>query len=777
MDVREIVRSVEKRDGSLAGGETLVVAAHVAQMQQWIVRQGLNFYPLQDDSKGNRKKKIDEVLKSNLMDLYYDPIVSTFLCSGSVLWYLRPTGSEGYEIHWYRGGEAEDPECQYWAYYKSGGRDLAQVVVRYSYEEEEGNPYGVITGTGSNIRWVRLTITADHIIDERSYDQPSLRPGGSQAGISGYGTGAYQRSVQVNSLKFIPCAISPNYATYPGDRGKSEFGWLARAIENENDMRSAMVENVFCFSSPTLVTSRPKQQVVEALDGFDGTVNSRPSWSSQNGYGTNSSPATRKSSVWVRDGRYNWPGASALSGGRSGGRVAKIIGNVLPEERFGYIFPDPINGDQWRFAQEYREGIHESLGGIDPLGQRAGMTFGEVKSLFGKVAATANKKCRSLWTHGLARLLEMVVFIEEEVFMASYREYLVTASPHAKSFQLQLSKGIPIDDGQILQDYVEGGFVKPPGVSGLAPYGDRSILWRWSGPVFEKTSEDRQKDSIVVRNQQELGVGSLQALQELFPEKEPREIEGMLTGVPFRFISSVSGSLGTLLQLQQQLSSIEDPQNPGYPLSIRIDLTTVIQEQIKSLEREISYGSRFDSANSISDAVPSISPGLSNASSVNASAASANAGNSGWANAASPSGVFLPGQLGLPATNTAPAIGGLAFQRSAVSPGGTPASVHPAGAGNPGWSGGFGDRQGSDSGASEWQKPIPSGGTVLRPSSVYPSSSAYGNPSVPGIPPDLPPSMVRDFWNAANAESVPPVNGNPRRDSGGSGRAARRRKK
>jgi hypothetical protein len=62
------------------------------------------------------------------------------------------------------------------------------------------------------------------------------------------------------------------------------------------------------------------------------------------------------------------------------------------------------------------------------------MTFGEVKSLYGKVAATAKQKCLALWQHGLCKLLEMVVFIEEQLFLNSYTQYMLTAHPKKKVF-------------------------------------------------------------------------------------------------------------------------------------------------------------------------------------------------------------------------------------------------------------------------------------------------------------------------------------------------------
>ena len=53
----------------------------------------------------------------------------------------------------------------------------------------------------------------------------------------------------------------------------------------------------------------------------------------------------------------------------------------------------------------------------------------------------------------------------------------------------------------------------PPGVVGLIPDGNRKVEWRWKGPVFEDGTEDILNSSIVVRNLQELGVNSIEALR------------------------------------------------------------------------------------------------------------------------------------------------------------------------------------------------------------------------------------------------------------------------
>ena len=83
---------------------------------------------------------------------------------------------------------------------------------------------------------------------------------------------------------------------------------------------------------------------------------------------------------------------------------------------------------------------------------------------------------------------------------------------------LKQYEGTPEDQ---IQSAVAGRQL-PPGVVGLIPDGDRKIDWRWKGPVFEDGTEDILNSSIVVRNLQELGVNSIEALRYLFLTKQTK---------------------------------------------------------------------------------------------------------------------------------------------------------------------------------------------------------------------------------------------------------------
>ena len=81
-------------------------------------------------------------------------------------------------------------------------------------------------------------------------------------------------------------------------------------------------------------------------------------------------------------------------------RVPRIIANVEPSDRVGYMTPDPISGDMNRYALLLREEIRTALGGVDEISISAGATATEIKGLMGRAQATALRKNKSfldLW--------------------------------------------------------------------------------------------------------------------------------------------------------------------------------------------------------------------------------------------------------------------------------------------------------------------------------------------------------------------------------------------
>ena len=90
-----------------------------------------------------------------------------------------------------------------------------------------------------------------------------------------------------------------------------EFDWLAEQIVTHDDLVKNIQTNIHFFGNPTLVSSRPKQDLMETGDD-DGF---RPTISSQAGFYAANRPSTRVSSPM-----------SGMGGG--GMKVPRIIANI-----------------------------------------------------------------------------------------------------------------------------------------------------------------------------------------------------------------------------------------------------------------------------------------------------------------------------------------------------------------------------------------------------------------------------------------------------------------
>lgn len=543
----QIIESVLKRDGSGSSGESLVVANHLSQQKLFGIRAGVEFYPNQDDDWDTRGKFVQGLHSASKVDLYLDRFWDLLLCGGQILFYLRPTG-ETYRIYWY------DKE-QFRAYYNGDG-DLQEVVIVYNYKVRSHIDQ-------KQLKWLRLRITADKIYRSESDTQPSFE------GLDNM-QWTQREEETTNTLGFIPCVVVKNYSSGPGQDGIGEFQWLKEQIESHDDMARAMTANLKFFGNPTLVSTRSSSELTEVGLDEDGISLQRPTLSSNGGwYG--SSYSTRKSDPFERGMRTG-----------NGVRVKRVIGNVQPDERFGYVAPDPTSPDHSRHLAEMRESIHYALGGIDELGLRSGATAYEMKTIYGKVAATASKKCLHLYDHGLCKVFELAIAAEEKVF----KDTLAAA---LKKNTLEIT-----DD--FAMQLLEAGKI-PKGVFGLPPLGDRTIKWRHTGPVFEDSPRDLLDKSIVVRNLQELGVQSLEGLKFLFADKTEKELLNILSGgFPFRYVSEIGNTAGQMINLLNQSLSLPHPDDPSLPFAAYVNFAPLIQATVDTLYRELNHGKQFDPA-------------------------------------------------------------------------------------------------------------------------------------------------------------------------------------
>lgn len=555
--LEQLVEAVYKREGAI-DGETLLVANHVQQMKEFGRRKGVEFYPQQDDDKNTRFKFISSLCKQNKLDLYLDRFWDVLLCKGQMLFYLRPTKNT-YRIYWY-------PKESFKAFYDGDG-ELVEVTIVYSYKVR-----APMSGMAETEKWLKLKITKSDIWRTESDQALSLE---SELEILGVHTEKTE-----NTLGFIPCVVVNNYVLEPGQDGIDEFSWLKTQIESLDEMERGVKDNLGFFSNPILVATRSPGELTEA--GFNGASVQRPTISSQSGFYSPTMASTRKSDPTMR----------TVAG--QGIRLRKVIGNVRPEERFGFVAADAVSGDHNTHIDRVREQIRIALGGVDEIGIHSGATAFEIKSLFGRAAATADRKAMSLYSYGICKILEFALIAEEKLFKESLAQIL--EGGYAKSIGLKLQKDVPVIEqltNEIIQGLADSGYL-PTGTIGLIPNGDTTVIWRHTGPVFEDSTQDRLNKSIMVRNLQELGVASPEALQVLFPEMTDTERMQMLTGIPFRMGGNIISLINQVLGLVQELNQMPDPYNNSIPLGNRIDITPVLQKCVQSLVQELSYGKQYD---------------------------------------------------------------------------------------------------------------------------------------------------------------------------------------
>ncbi len=137
--------------------------------------------------------------------------------------------------------------------------------------------------------------------------------------------------------------------------GSGEFDQLANHIITHDELVRNMKKNLQFFGNPTLLSSRPKTDLMEPGGGGDGSAQ-RPSIAANSGFNS-MSPMSR--STFKQD-----PIQRGVDGQL---RVPRVIANLEPNDRVGYIVPDAISGDQNAFVRQYREEIRTALGGVDEL--------------------------------------------------------------------------------------------------------------------------------------------------------------------------------------------------------------------------------------------------------------------------------------------------------------------------------------------------------------------------------------------------------------------------
>ena len=290
--------------------------------------------------------------------------------------------------------------------------------------------------------------------------------------------------------------------------------------------------------------------------------------------------------------------------------MPRVIANLEPTDRVSYLTPDSVSGDQNMYVKQYRSEIRLALGGVDDIDINLASTAYEIKTLYGRVAATAEKKARSLFTFGLCKVFALMIRHEEYLFQQSFANVVGLIKPEIpleeefpddpegfeiamQDYQAQMQKYIQVRDEEF-SAILETGEI-PDGVVGLIPDGSTRVSWRWLGEVFEEDTQDILNNSIVVRNLQELGVDSIEALKYLFPGKTDEERAAMLSGYPFRMVQQTQQSLNQFISLLGSLYQLPHPQTPNLPLASdpNLDITGFLYRSLEFLRKELSYSGRY----------------------------------------------------------------------------------------------------------------------------------------------------------------------------------------
>jgi hypothetical protein len=567
----EILEASRTQDRSNQSA-TMVVLSHIQQMTLLMIKKGLTFY-CDQDTYNSRTSFLQDVIALNKLDIRFPAIIRNFLIDGCGLFYFRPDPKLKYQIYFFN-------KNQYRVYHDLNG-NVEEVVILYSYKVKNRNLGLPANSYGQNKRYVRLTITADEINEIESDTELSfeLEPGSVLT----------PAKTRPNTLGFVPAVEVLNKPNASGTEGEGEFDPFMEQIVLHDQIIRNVAKNIEFFGNPTLISSRPRSDLVEASDA-QSTF--RPTISSQSGFAGPDTPSTRVSEPF---------GASM----GSGLRVPRIIANVEPSDRVGYMTPDPVSGDMNRYALLLREEIRTALGGVDEISISAGATATEIKGLMGRAQATALRKNKGFLVYGFCRLLEMMIYHQEVIFRESFIAAMGFNKPKIPTEQTEESvekyqnslRRFDKKVDEAMRDALAKNKV-PGGVVGIPEDGDRTVSYRYQGDVYEDTAYDVNQKSIVVRNLQELGVDSIEALKYLFPDKTDSERAEMLKGFPFRMVQQTQAAMQQFLVLLSQMLQSPHPLAPDQPLAAdpRLNVTPLLYRTFDHLAEELTYSGSYEPA-------------------------------------------------------------------------------------------------------------------------------------------------------------------------------------
>ena len=272
--------------------------------------------------------------------------------------------------------------------YRDQNNDIETVELIYSFRVNEPNLLANVYQSeqderGTKKKYIKLKVHRDHI--EQTISDEKIEFDNAMS-IQNVGILNQSTTELVNTLGFIPAVEVFNYMDCTGEAtGNGEFDWLANQILFHDELVRNIRKNLKFFGNPTLVSSRPRHDILESGD----ETSFKPTISSQAGFAPLG--ASMRSST-----RVSQPFGSTVDGQI---KVPRVIANLEPTDRVSYMTPDSVSGDQNMYVKQYRQEIRLALGGVDDLDIQTASTAYKLKRCT-DVLLLQQKKSTSMFTYG-----------------------------------------------------------------------------------------------------------------------------------------------------------------------------------------------------------------------------------------------------------------------------------------------------------------------------------------------------------------------------------------
>ena len=155
------------------------------------------------------------------------------------------------------------PKDSYRAY-RDQNNELESVVLVYSFSVKQTttlSPYDNTAKRGGKKKYIRLKVYKDRIEQTVSDEKIEFDNENGVLPINMPG----QTETLTNSLGFIPAVEVFNHMDCTGEAtGNGEFDWLAHQILYHDELTRNIRKNLKFFGNPTLVSSRPRHDLIES---------------------------------------------------------------------------------------------------------------------------------------------------------------------------------------------------------------------------------------------------------------------------------------------------------------------------------------------------------------------------------------------------------------------------------------------------------------------------------------------------------------------------------